>query len=467
MKTLQDENTGSAISPGSNPADTAVVVGGVKGSLRGRFMRGAFWSLAGSVVSRGLTMAAGIFVARMLVKEQFGEFGIIVSTTAMFQMLAGVGMGMTAAKHVAEFRTRDPGKAGRILALSGAVSLGAGGVVAGLFFFCAPWLAESTLAAPHLAPLLRIASLLLLFSTLDGVQTGALAGFEEFKTIALFQLIGGALSFPLILGGVYFGGLSGAVWGVVGSYGVNCGLNHLALRRALLRGGVILLFRDCGREWRVLLSFSLPVMIAGTLGTPVLWACNAMLVNRPDGYSEMALISAALYWRALLLFIPSTVNRITVPILSNSLDEWAPRRIARVMLYNISFNGAVTLIPAVVIALLASQIMGAYGPEFTAGSMVLLLFAASAVLAALVNSMKEFLVAAGKTWLYFGLIVYWSGAMLLATYALVGRGAWGVALANVIAYGMLLLAETFFLLIFLRTLKQRGKGDRCTGPTTN
>jgi hypothetical protein len=54
-----------------------------------RLARGAFWSLAGTFISRGLSLIASIIVARMLGKVGFGELGIIQSTMGMFGVFAG------------------------------------------------------------------------------------------------------------------------------------------------------------------------------------------------------------------------------------------------------------------------------------------------------------------------------------------------------------------------------------------
>jgi len=47
-----------------------------------------------------------------------GELGIIQNTIGMFGTLAGFGMGLTANKHVAEFKRTDPAPAERILGLA-------------------------------------------------------------------------------------------------------------------------------------------------------------------------------------------------------------------------------------------------------------------------------------------------------------------------------------------------------------
>lgn len=283
-----------------------------------RLAKGVFWSMAGAVISRGLMLAAWVLVARMLGKTGYGELGMIQSTVGMFGVFAGFGLGLTATKHVAEFRSSDPARAGRIISLSWAVAMVTGGLMAlGLFIF-APWLAEHTINAPHLSGVLRIAALILFINALNGAQTGALAGFEAFKTIAYVNLFVGLISFPILVGGAYFSGLTGAVWALAINLGVNWLLNHLALRKEARRYNVPFTFRNCSRELSILWRFSLPAVLAGSMVSPVNWICSALLVNRPNGYGEMGIFTAALVFQHILLFASGMLNAPLLSMVSNA-----------------------------------------------------------------------------------------------------------------------------------------------------
>src|SRR5689334_9412725 len=90
--------------------------------LVGRLASGAFWSLLGAVVSRGLQFLSCVVVARVLGTLGFGELGIIQSTLGMFAIVATFGLGLTAAKYIAEYKQSDVQKAGRIIVLSRVVA---------------------------------------------------------------------------------------------------------------------------------------------------------------------------------------------------------------------------------------------------------------------------------------------------------------------------------------------------------
>ena len=206
--------------------------------LGGRLARGAFWSLAGSLISRGLGLIAAIWVGRILGRVEFGEFGIIQNTIGMFGVLAGFGMSITANKHVAEFKVTDPERAGRILSMSSLVAWITSSTMAVLLAIAAPWVADRMLAAPHLESALRISALLMLLSGVNGAQGGALSGFEAFKPLARISLLTGLLSFPITLAFAWQLGLAGAVWALVANQAISCVLCHWAVRRECAQHGI-------------------------------------------------------------------------------------------------------------------------------------------------------------------------------------------------------------------------------------
>ena len=147
-------------------------------------------------------------------------------------ILAGLGLGVTATKYVAELRTRDPARAGRIIALGCAVAIAAGGLLALGLVAYAPLLAAKTLNAPALAGELRIASVVLFFNAINGAQTGALSGFEAFRSIARINLARGLVTFPITVGFVLLWRLPGAVWALAVAAAVTCLLSQFIYRSA-------------------------------------------------------------------------------------------------------------------------------------------------------------------------------------------------------------------------------------------
>ena len=415
-----------------------------------RLATGMFWSMAGGVISRGLMLIATVLVARMLGKTVYGELGMIQSTVGMFGVFAGFGLGVTATKHVAEFKQSDPHRAGRILGLSGLVATGTGSLMAlGLFFF-APWVAAQTLNAAHLADVLRIGALVLFINALNGAQTGALSGFEAFKTIAYVNVFVGLISLPLLVCGAWFGGLTGAVWALAINLAFNWLLNHLALRQQARRYKVPFTLKQCSREWPVLWKFSVPLFLAGAVGGPANWVCNALLVNQPDGYAEMGVFSAASQWLTLLLFIPGLLSKVVLPILSQQLGQNDARQSRKTLVLAVKVN-LLVVVPVVVAASIASPyIMSLYGEEFRDGWPVLIAVVLTAGILSAQIPVAEIMTASGRMWVWFAISLGWAISYIALSVLLIHFGALGLAAARAIAFGLQAGVMLAFAIWFFR-----------------
>jgi O-antigen/teichoic acid export membrane protein len=420
-----------------------------------RMAYGAFWSLTGSLVSQGLMLLASIVVARLLGKAEYGQLGMIRSTVNMFAVFAGFGLGMTATKYISQFRNSEREKTGKIIGLTTLFAGFTGGLIALIILLMAPYLAASQLHAPELVNEIRLGAVMLFFSALNGAQTGALSGFEAFKTIAKVNLISGLLAFPVQVFFTWFFGLPGSVMGFGANFLILWILNFFSLRRTASKAGIKIHFRGALHEWKVLFHFSLPALLSGLLVAPVMWICNLMLVDRPGGYGEMALFDAANQWRNAVLFIPAILAQIALPMLSSHSAD--PVKFNRILNVNIRMNLLVALLFAVIIALLSGYIMSSYGTGFAEGRLVLVFLAFSTVLVAVNNIIGQAIAGKGKMWPGFFLNLIWSAVILASSTILLrlGYGATGLAAAFLISYSVHTITQTIYIKAQIRRQKRQ------------
>lgn len=423
-----------------------------------RLAKGTFWSIAGTVMSRGLMMVGMIFVARMLGKTAYGELGMVSSTVGMIGVFAEFGLGVTSTKYVSEYRQSDPARAGRIIGLSNILAMGTGGLMALLLFVFASWLAEHTINAPHLGGVLRISAIMLLFNALNGAQTGALAGLEAFKSIARVNLIVGLASFPILVGGVYYGGLVGAVCALTVQMGINWWLNRMALHREAKRHCISITLKDI-REYRpeksILWKFSLPALLSSILFSPVNWICNALLVNRIEGYGEMGVYNAANQWYAMILFLPSMLCSVALPIVSERLGQNETMQSKKLIVFLIKLN-AIVVLPLVILGSIASPyIMSLYGVSFRSGWPTLVVVLLTVALLAIQIPVGYSLAASGKMWENFTMTFVWGLIFIIATMLLLNHGSFGLAVARAISY--VVLVTCTLLYFFWSSVKEDDK----------
>ncbi|NLW50987.1 MAG: oligosaccharide flippase family protein [Candidatus Brocadiaceae bacterium] len=388
----------------------------------------------GTGIAHVLGAMSSIVVARILGKTGFGELGMIRSTVGMFGVFAGLGLGLTATKYVAEFRDTDPTRAGRILGMSTVVAVGSGGFFCTLVFLLTPYLAAHAINAPHLVTELRIACLLLLFNALGGAQRGALAGFEAFGTVATLSLVQGLLSFPLMLVGAYYWDLRGAVIAVTGTAAMGWALNHAAVRVQARRKGVPLTYRHATREMQILWRFSVPAVMGGAMTAPATWGAHAILANQQGGYSELGLFAAASQFKGVLLLVAAPLGSVLLPMLCSREGE-ASDRFKRV---NMVLTWALGVFPALVLIALPELVSLVFGPGYAS-----LHFNRAVVvvtLAACVLMYKQGLarVLASRSLMWWGALsnAFWALLLIVGTLAMRSWGATGLAAAYALAYAV-------------------------------
>ena len=411
-----------------------------------RFVKGAFWSILGAVLSRGLALLSSIIVARLLGHTVFGEFGMVLSTVGTAGTFAGLGLGMASTKYMANFRLSDPEKAGKILALSSLVSIVTASFVSIGMIFGSSLLARQILHVPDLALPLGIAAGLVFFSVLNGVQTGALAGFEAFLIIAKTNLIAGISSFPLTLLGAWLWGVSGAVCGMVMSMAVNWGLNNRALRVVCRDAHVPYIFRGCWSEKLMLWEFALPAALSGYLTAPIVWYSNYLLVNRPQGYAEMGIFSAAQQWQAAILFLPVSLAPMVLSLMANTHDDNNPSNYWRMVKVSFGINAFIAGITSVCISLLSPYIMMAYGKTFSGGWRVLVLLSIVAVIVAVTNVIGQVIASSASMWWGFSLNLLWALEFIVFSCLWVTKfGSIGLASSYLASYLLHFILTSIYL----------------------
>lgn len=349
----------SAIDELTSPIDTRMLPG-----LRDRFVKGVRWNLVASVAAQGSTYLVNILLARLLKQQVFGQYAIIQSTLLTAAMVAQVGTGLTATKYVAEFRSSDKQRAGRILGLCLAVSAVTSGTLALGLLVAAEPIARVMLTDAGLAFSLRLGAGIVFFSGITGSQLGALAGLESYRALARATSIGAALYILFgCLGAVFFG-LNGALGGILGAVFGQWLIVSLTVRRELVAQKILVSLNHLAKERAVVVKFAAPAALSGLVSMPALWLANTILVHQPDGFAQMALFSAAATSKTLMLFLPSIINNVGTSLLNNQRGAGAEIRYRKVFWTNLGLASGAALSGALVLAVGAAPLFMLFGKGF-------------------------------------------------------------------------------------------------------
>lgn len=401
------------------------------GSTRERLASGAYWSLLGAVVARGFTLGTSIVLARMLGKAGFGGWGLVLVAVSAFAQVAGAGMTIAASKHVAELKVTDPQRAGRSLSLIVLISTFGAIILALSCVLCAGWISESLYHEPMLLIPMRLAAFLILAMVGTQVLQGVMAGFEDFRGIARINLAHGLMTAGAAIPLTWKMGLPGAVMGVACAWTVSMALSWVATVRLSRAYGMPLGAKGIWQERRLLWSYAAPSLATSIIAAPASMLGMAIVANTPLGMRGLGGLTAALRWRDVVLFVPMSIKRVTLPILARLRGEGRDTSFLHTLLVLVGLNGGIALAVALVVGSLSPWILSLYGSEFREDWDLVVILCAAAVFQAINDVVTQVTACMDRMWWRFFIHVIWvimlvGGAYLTVPHYGVRGYAWSL-----------------------------------------
>jgi len=410
----------------------------------------ASWNAIATILSRGMMIVTMMITARILGKADFGVVGIVQSSIALFESVAAFGMGVTAAKHIAEYRINAKYKIPRIVSLTNFTALITGVTFSTVLYLLAPWLAVEYLNNPRLQPYLEISALILGFNTFSSIQMGILVGFQLFKNMALINLIVGLTTLCTVIYGAYFYSIQGVFYGLLSVSATAACLNTGFVIRALIKEKISMRFKITKEEWILLWKFSMPAMLSGLMIAPINWLGASMLVKQEDGLASMGVFSAANQWFSFLLFIPGVLTNTLLPMFSAAAARNDLIELRQKVWKGTKLLLVIVLPMVIAIAYLSPWIMKMYGKDFTEGSLVLLVISGAASFAAAQNLIGNALASINRMWVHTLCNVVWAIVYLFSAMYFIELklGALALGIAMLVSYFSKLVISYFLFLIF-------------------
>jgi O-antigen/teichoic acid export membrane protein len=359
---------------------------------------------------------------------------------------AGFGLGLTATRYVARYRQEDPQRAGSIIRFIMTIATAASGAASAITLLGARYIAVHVFHLPELSTSIRWSALYLFCVTVNGVQTGVLAGFEGFRAIAVVNITRGIGTLLLTIPLVLFWRIEGAfaAMGLAGA--VAYGMSLFQVASAAKANGIPTAGSFDWEHGRVLWTFSLPTVLAGVLVSPVTWLVSLWLSRQPHGYAELGLFGAANQWRSAVSFLPAILAQPLLPLLT-SLGEGRRKSFERLVIFSAVLNGGVAGLAGIAVVLSIPIISMVYGKSFEGLSTVLIPLLIAGMFSCAAAPIGEALASEERMWLGFTLNLIWAGCLLtLAHFLIPAMGARGLADSFLGAYSVHMVTTGYCVL---------------------
>lgn len=395
-----------------------------------RLFQDSFWALVGSAAGKGLSLLAGIAVARFLGSEVYGEYGTIKNTLMMIAIFSSLGLGYSATKFIAESKTANDHK--RIVdthKIATIITFVMSGFIALLLIIGAKQVAI-WLEAPHLTSALRLSAIAVIFNAVNTTQTGELSGFGAYKELARNNTIAGIFTFVASVVLTYLFYFDGAIIALIVSLIFNAVLNKITINKCITDKNK---YGKINREYvKEVVKFSIPIALQESLYSITHWGNLLILVKLSD-YTEVGLSSAAAQWMMVILFIPGALRNVALTHLSASNKDQG--RNMSVLKKLLAINFVSTFIPFLIILCLSGWIASWYGESFSGLQSVLNVCVFTAVVNSQANVLTQEFMALDRNWfLLYSRLIRDIGSLVTLYFAIIhfGHGALTGAIVTLI-----------------------------------
>lgn len=419
--------------------------------LRSKLFKDSFWAVFGNGLGNALLLLAGIIIARFLGKDVYGEYGLVKSTMFYISGFATFGLGFSATKYVAQYLSQDKTQIKSIIKSAILITSVFSGFITLLLFIFAEELANF-LDEPTLAIAFKFLGIIVFFKSLNTTEAGIMAGYGNFKQLAFNNVATGALMLILAIVLTYYFGLKGSLAALAASQVFSAFVNGVSIYKR----NKTLPSQSKVSYVKSLVSFSFPLALQESSYTICNWG-GILVLTKLSTLGEVGLYTAAAQWNAIILFLPGLLKNVVLSHLSFANNDVAKHRnTVKTMLI---VNFVCTLIPFVVVYILADWIVSFYGETFKEMTTILRVYTFITIPSCCAEVLKSEFISLGRNWLMFTIRFFRDVSLLVFAYIFISysNGVNG-ALYYALAYMTAIIIYISCLVIFyIRQTKQLAK----------
>ena len=409
-----------------------------------KVLKGFSWVAGGNIIGKVLMSIAYIAIAKILTVEENGEFGIMKSTIDNFLIFATMGIGLTSTKYLSELKRFNKKAAGEILGASLISVLCLGFLMCLLIWTYSDYIALHILKAEHLKNLLVYASFILLLTSLNSVQQGALIGLQSFKNLSISYISQGLLIIlGLVIGANVFQ-VEGAMRGYLLAVIVLTLIIQFLLRQELTKQNITLSFTSLINNIKTISLFAIPASLSTIISAPSNWVLNTTLARQDNGYYELGLYSAIIVFSMGIRTLNASLGSVLLPLF---LEDNNPTRKKEFVNYFSPWIIAIFLsLPFLVYPNFITLILGDKYPIEKVIPISTFAFIITIIIGHKQGISRD-LIKKNKMWLSAFSMFQWATTTLIINSFLKQYGAFGLSLSLTLGYILNLL---IFVPIFIQ-----------------
>lgn len=373
-----------------------------------KLFKDSFWAVFGNGTANALMLVTGIFIARLLGKDVYGEYGLVKTTMFQIAAFSTFGLGYTSTKFIAQNIVECPSNLKSITKASILISTTTSTFLCIFMIITARWVAEFV-GHPQLTQPFRFLGVIVITRSISTVCTGLISGYKKFQGQGINHIISGIVMLLLAPFLTYKFGIKGALLSLLISQIVLSCLHMLLLFKTYRE-----LPESSGSNYySILLKFSIPVAMQELTYALTGW-CIPVIIAKYSNLGELGLYSVAAQWDAIILFIPSLLSNVVLSYLSTSSSKGNDNtKMFNKLLF---INFVCVLAPFVVVIIFSKWIASMYGTTFAGLQSVINILVFSTIFSVLSRVYQNDMISQGLNWQLFYFRALRDSIVICATF---------------------------------------------------
>ncbi len=364
--------------------------------LKDSLYKNSFWAVFGNGTGNFLLLLSGIFIARELGKDLYGEYGMVKTTMFTMATFATLAIGNTSTKFIAEYIQKDISCVRNIILTSLKIVLSFSLLMCAFLFVFSDAIANFV-NEPKLSTSFKVLGVIIVFRALNTVGAGILGGFKDFKQVGINNIVSGITMFALCIPLTRMFSISGAFVSLLTSQVCLCILNVLFV----LKRYKTIKESSSERFGKLILVFSFPFALNEFVYTVTAWG-NSLILTKYASLGDLGMYTACMQWNSIIMFMPGLLGNVILSYLSTSAvssSQTHDKLINRMLMVNL----VSTLIPLVVVAMCSGFISDYYGQSFKGLDIILLVAIWGTIFTCMSRVFESNLMSEGRRWTAFAI----------------------------------------------------------------
>lgn len=382
-----------------------------------RLISDSVYSLISSLVLKAVVFISSIIIARIFGPEEFGKYGIVISTVNMVMIFASLGLGMTLTKYVAEYKD-DPYRLSSYVIGSISIGLGLSTIISVCLYALSTDLAIYFFHDETLSPLLKFSALMVFSNCFIGLSVGALQGFRQFKLLFYSNVLIAVLLTALLLLALHNGTVNDVLHAMLLSSVFDNFIKFSILAYCLKKYKYSFVIPTLA-VYKKIISFAVPTLLNGICFLPFLWYSKTLLVIGDKGLYQAGLFDAAYQWLTLIMLLTGAISTAIFPVLSKNNNDFI-----KVYKFGLLTSIIIPFLLVVIIYPLRVQISDLYGPGYEELMDLIPISIVISIFYSAWSVMSKVSSAKGKPWqVFFGNIIWGAVIYIFGSYSISEGGA--------------------------------------------